>query len=69
MFTQAINQMIDSVSDAKENFVNTFYTQESVKEMALAYVGAERTMAKNVVSATDDFVTAQAEMAKKAFKL
>lgn len=69
MFTQAINQMIDSVQDAKETFVNTYFTNEAVKDTALAYVGAQRAFAKDVVSSTQAFVDANADAARNVLKV
>ena len=69
MFTQAINTFINGVSDANENFVKTYFTQESVKDAALAVVGAQREFATATVEATQSYSDAVTAATKKVFKV
>jgi hypothetical protein len=68
MFKTTFTKMIDSVSEAQSNFVNTYFV-DSFKEPTLAYVDSSASMAKGMVESVDAYVTETTETVKKAFKL
>lgn len=68
MFTQAIETMINSVQDAKKNFVTTYYP-EAAQKPALAFVEAQREFATEVARSTEDFTTRMQRATRDAAKV
>lgn len=68
MFAQAIETMINSVQDAKKNFVTTYYP-EAAQKPALAFVEAQREFATDVVRSTEDFTTKMQRVARDTAKV
>lgn len=68
MFAQAIETMINSVQDAKKNFVTTYYP-EAAQQSALAFVEAQREFATEVARSTEDFTTKMQRAVRDAAKV
>jgi len=64
MFT--LDTTIDTVQSGKKTFINTFVTNEAVKETMISFIDAQRAYTKEAVKATTDMVTTVAKEAVSA---
>ena len=57
----AIDTTIDTIQTGKKSFVNTFVTNESVKDAMINFIDAQTAYTKQATKATTDMITTVAK--------